>query len=142
MKLLTKTCHEVVFWNHERFIGLRFVDLVNETFSNITFIINLKQFSILSVFSEIFETTRYTYLKSNLHQLFSNRSGCTEFLIFIYMFIVSMEISIITFKQTWIFSKNLFNLNIYLIYRRMVGKTPIENAIGMVQKKLYRATLN
>ena len=48
--------------------------------------------------------------------------------------IVSMEISIITFKQTWIFSENWCNLNIYLIYRRMVGKTPIENAIGMVQK--------
>ena len=83
MKLLTKTCHEVVFWSHERFVGLRFVDLVNKTFSQHHFHNNLKQFSISSAFSKIFETTRYTYLKSNLHQLCSNRSGCTEFPIFI-----------------------------------------------------------
>ena len=52
----TKMCLDVLFSSYESFVGLCFLDLENETFSQHHFIINLEQFSILSAFSKILKT--------------------------------------------------------------------------------------
>ena len=57
----TKKRIEVIFWSHESFVSLCFLDLENETFLNITSIINPAQLSILSTFSKILKTARVVY---------------------------------------------------------------------------------
>ena len=49
----TKLCLEVSFWSHGSLVGLYFLDPENETFFNITSMMNLEKGFILSAFMKI-----------------------------------------------------------------------------------------
>ena len=59
----TKMYLEVMFWSRESFVGLYFLNLDNETFSQHHLHNNLEQFLILSAFLKILKTARMTFLK-------------------------------------------------------------------------------